>query len=442
MFIYNLNHNLNIVVFVMITMLSFTFNLNSNQIFYRKIALAFSGGADSICLLLLINIISNELSLEFIVLNINHKLKDTCNNKKKFIYYINSNLIKYYTVVWSHKGISNNIQKNARNARYYILLYLCNKFNIKYLFIGHQINDQIETILHKILKKYTLCKFINVSELKYVNNIYIYRPLIHFSKTQILDFIIKNKVFWFEDTANYNLDYDRIKIRQILKILNYKNNISRKIKMILVNILKINLLTTHYINKIFFQWCCWGNCGEIFMKKKFITYFENEIIYKVVDKICKIITNNALHYVKLIFFINYINDIRKKKYCKYNIYQCQIISTKKYIFIFKNKYFIKKQTVLLSGKNYWDRRYLFYAYKKNIITTFNAKIMKKVQKNITFIHNTVPLCLFSTPIVICKNRIYISNNILKKQLCKKNIIPFKAIHIINQKILFFTNSTI
>ena len=62
---------------------------------------------------------------------------------------------------------------------------------------------------------------------KKINNLNYHRPLVDFSKKQINEFAIRNKIRWFEDRTNLELDYSRNKIRSFLS----PNDTSKKLTM-------------------------------------------------------------------------------------------------------------------------------------------------------------------------------------------------------------------
>ena len=49
-----------------------------------------------------------------------------------------------------------------------------------------------------------------------MNEINIIRPLLAYTKTQILNFLKKENLLWFEDESNKNTKFDRVKVRNLI----------------------------------------------------------------------------------------------------------------------------------------------------------------------------------------------------------------------------------
>ena len=74
-----------------------------------------------------------------------------------------------------------------------------NKYNTKYLFLAHQGDDLIETILMKIVRGSNLEGYAGIKEISYNHKYYIIRPLINYNKDDIIGYNVTIKV---KDKAN------------------------------------------------------------------------------------------------------------------------------------------------------------------------------------------------------------------------------------------------
>ncbi len=143
--------------------------------------------------------------------------------------------IKFYSL--SDKNISikklslknKNVafQNKSRSIRYDFLKKFSKKRKIENIFLGHHLDDLNETFfMRKIQQSGTagLSK-IFLSEYKGVK---LHRPLIHYTKKQIKNYAICNKLIWFEDRSNLELDYTRNKIRHFLSSNKLYSRINRE----------------------------------------------------------------------------------------------------------------------------------------------------------------------------------------------------------------------
>jgi len=101
------------------------------------------------------------------------------------------------------------VQAEARRLRYAWFDELKKQINFDYLFTAHHQNDQIETLFINLLRGAGLKGLKSIP----ARNGYIIRPLLQFSKEQILAFAKKENIPWRADLSNDSDDYLRNRIR-------------------------------------------------------------------------------------------------------------------------------------------------------------------------------------------------------------------------------------
>ena len=197
----------------------------------EKFVLSVSGGIDSLSLIFLLKPICYLKDIKFLVIIIDHRSKYfSYIEAKQVSCYLNTYQIKNKIFFWFHTNIVSNFQCFAHIERYKFIYSYCYFNKVKYLFLGHTSNDQSENILLKIIRRYSVC---NMKFLLFINPLTLLRPLIFFTKNSISNFAKKNNLFWFEDKSNNNINFNRIKFRNLIFNFNYKINLSKK--LILVN---------------------------------------------------------------------------------------------------------------------------------------------------------------------------------------------------------------
>ena len=180
----------------------------------KKIFLACSGGVDSMMLLSVF--IKAKWDVEVLHVNYNLRGKDsiddqllvqeTCLNNKIPFHLKNIQL----QPILDKKG--GNLQEIARLIRY-------DFFNEKkilstenYIALGHHQDDQIETFFMHIARKSGIMGMACMKE----NNDRFIRPLLPFSKNEIIEFAKENNISWREDYSNKTNKYSRNILRNIL----------------------------------------------------------------------------------------------------------------------------------------------------------------------------------------------------------------------------------
>ena len=209
-----------------------------------------SGGIDSVVLFYLML----SLNKNFIVVHCNFKLRrDESDKDEEFVKNIcKQNSIEFYSKSFDTKKIketsNSSIQMIARDLRYEFFDEISLRFDIKHILTGHHLNDSLEGFLINISRGSGLDGLTGVPEL----NGKIKRPLIEFEKKDIVDFAIKNRLKWREDSSNKSNSYLRNKIRNkiIPEFDELEGNFLKNFKKTL-NYLKLsNSLIHERINQI------------------------------------------------------------------------------------------------------------------------------------------------------------------------------------------------
>lgn len=182
--------------------------LNSLKVTQKnKVLIAVSGGVDSMVLLRL----SANVGLKIAAAHVNFKLRDDESNKDEaFVKEICQSLnIPLFSAIKPIDKNKENVQVAAREARYEWFDEVCDNENFDFVFTAHHQDDKIETFFMHLIRG---------SGIKGLRSIpqqtgRILRPLLDFSKEEIIAFAKENNVKWREDATNQETDYLRNKIR-------------------------------------------------------------------------------------------------------------------------------------------------------------------------------------------------------------------------------------
>ena len=217
----------------------------------KKAIVGYSGGSDSRFLVEILSAIVKDPKKNLVVCHINYGLRNLESDKdqelvEKICNSLNLNLeIKKCSLSKELKGI----QEKARRIRIEFFSDLSTKYNTNYCFLGHNINDQIETIMQNIIRG-TGIK--GLRGMKYTNSIYFNkkklifsRPLLDLKKKFIDEYCTKNNLEFCVDSSNkkniYNRNLLRNKIIPEIEKINPKfieaiNNLSKNVNNLDENI--------------------------------------------------------------------------------------------------------------------------------------------------------------------------------------------------------------
>ena len=135
-----------------------------------------------------------------------------------------------------------SFQSKARTARYYYILKLSKLLGTDEVFLGHHLDDFKESYFLRKIQSSNVLGLSNVFNEKF-EKLNIHRPLVKYSKKQIKAYAGKNKLIWFEDRSNFELDYTRNKVRSYLSS---NSKISQSIKKDMSNYREIKYLVNFY----------------------------------------------------------------------------------------------------------------------------------------------------------------------------------------------------
>ena len=198
--------------FIKIIEKKYTFEKNPS------VAVAVSGGPDSMSLLFLVNAFIKYKKGNLMALIVDHRIRKKSKEEAEYIAsYLDKNNISSQILTVNKDNVSKKSMNEARNNRYNLLTDFCIKNNILHLFIAHHKDDNLETFLSRKIAGSDFYGLKSMSELSFYNRVNIIRPLLNFSKEMLLGYNKKNKIEYINDPSNFNLDYTRPIIRNFLK---------------------------------------------------------------------------------------------------------------------------------------------------------------------------------------------------------------------------------
>ena len=313
----------------------------------KVIVIALSGGPDSTAMLHSLYSIKDKFNLTLHIAHFNHnqrKLESL--NDVKFVNKLASKLNLPITIGELDKSTlhKSTINENIlREFRYKFLNSVANQIGAKSIALGHNFNDNIETILMNIIRGTGLeglsgMKPMSNQKSPY-NSIKIFRPLLHFTHLENSNYCLKNNIEFQEDSTNYSNYFTRNKIRlDLIPFLqkNFNPSINKSIKRLSEiassDINYINKETNKYLNKTTeiknhtayikkkdFQALDYAIQRKILIKLiSKITGESSNIYFNHIEPMIKIINSKPGQYLNLkngwIFYVDYeICQIFKNK---------------------------------------------------------------------------------------------------------------------------------
>ena len=296
----------------------------------------------------LLHYLINNYKDKIIVAHINHNVRKQSNTEELFL----SNYCKDNNITFECMKITeykeNNFENEARKKRYKFYKEILTKYNSSYLFLAHHADDLMETIIMKIIRGSNINGYAGIKKISYQDNYYIVRPFLDYTKQDILEYIKKYNITYYDDYTNNDITYTRNRIRHNIipllkkedinihkKFIKYSNTLNEYndyINYEIDNIIKdIYINNTLYLDKF--------NTMHPFIKKNILYHILNNIY------------NNKENIVKDIHIKNILNLINNPKPNITINMPNNIYVTKEYnILIFSNKYNIENYNIKFDKK--------------------------------------------------------------------------------------------
>lgn len=180
-----------------------------------KIAVAVSGGGDSLALALLAQEWVQEQGGEMLALTVDHQLRpDSAREAETVQKLLRARGIPHEILTWHSDKPATHVQETARQARYALLLQACRARGFATLAVAHNLEDQVETFWMRLAHGSGLDGLSAMEPVREVDGIAIVRPLLTFPRARLRETCVQRKIDWVEDPSNRNARYLRVKLRQ------------------------------------------------------------------------------------------------------------------------------------------------------------------------------------------------------------------------------------
>ncbi|MGX4763815.1 tRNA lysidine(34) synthetase TilS [Holzapfeliella sp. JNUCC 72] len=187
---------------------AFKENLKSLQIDERlaKIVVAVSAGPDSMALLDLLYHSLYQPKEQLIIAHVNHQLRaDSKQELAVLTQYAQEKGLTIENYDWPKKHQpKTGIEAAARNMRYQFLHQVQAKWQADYVMTAHHGNDVLETMMLKLVRSGDAQEMSSLAVKRPFFDGYLVRPLLIFSKKQLVDYLKVQQITYVIDETNHS----------------------------------------------------------------------------------------------------------------------------------------------------------------------------------------------------------------------------------------------
>lgn len=259
-----------------------------------------SGGPDSQFLVYLLNEIKDMYKIKLVLAHLNHMHRKEAVDDENLVqktakklgldFHKDSKSMDLYA-----KKHSISSEHAGRILRYDFFEKVCKKYKNPKIAIAHNMDDQAETVLMRIIRGTGLD---GLKAMEYKNG-KIIRPIMDFSKNEILGFLDKYDIDYHIDKTNLEKDYTRNKIR--LDVIPEIEKINPNFKKSLISLSEIAKDDYSILKKLEDDFL-----ENVEFKKDFVS-FRKKDFEKLSDPLKKRLIRRGISYI-----YGHINDFSKK----------------------------------------------------------------------------------------------------------------------------------
>lgn len=192
--------------------------IQENPELKKGVVLALSGGVDSMTLLhLLLQTFTGPITL----VHVDHMIRQDSPEDEHFVRIISERFsLPYYSkkvdIVKMAEEQKENIENMGRKVRYEFLEEIRKKTGSAVILTAHHGDDQVESMLMHLVRGSSFKGMTGLAQKKSI----IHRPLLSFSKEQIVAYAKEHHIAWREDSTNEDTSLIRNRLRkEVLPVL-------------------------------------------------------------------------------------------------------------------------------------------------------------------------------------------------------------------------------
>jgi len=185
-----------------------------------RLAVAVSGGADSLALALLADRWVRERDGTVLALTVDHGLRpEAAAEAQQVALWLEARGIAHRTLHWQGPYPAKGRQAAARNARYRLLEEACAEAGIFHLLLAHHREDQAETFLLRLARGSGLSGLAGMAAVVELRSCRLLRPLLTVPRARLAASLEAAGQDWIEDPSNRNPVYARVRLRRSAALL-------------------------------------------------------------------------------------------------------------------------------------------------------------------------------------------------------------------------------
>lgn len=236
------------------------------------IAIATSGGPDSLALALLSHQWATNQGGKAIAITVDHQLReDSTAEAHQVRTWLEARGMEHHILTWvraeENETPQTSIQAAARKARYQLLGQWCKDHGVKHLLTAHHAQDQLETFMIRLAKGSGLKGLTSTQGVVLTSFGRILRPLLTLDSNHLKTTLKQFNQPFLLDPSNENEDFTRVRWRQLLPSLKVEGLTAQTIQETLNRLNHSQRLLDQHISGLLQQYVALSPYGYATLKK-------------------------------------------------------------------------------------------------------------------------------------------------------------------------------
>jgi tRNA(Ile)-lysidine synthase len=323
------------------------------------LAVATSGGADSMALALLCHQWAASQGGKAIAITVDHKLREDSTEEALCVaQWLYNKGIEHHILTWERPEdeelLTTAIQESAREARYQLLGKWCIDHNVKHLLTAHHSQDQLETFLIRLAKGSGLKGLTSTQDQVKTPYGRLLRPLLKIDPNRLRATLKEFNQPFIQDPSNENEHFTRIRWRQLLPSLAAEGLTPTTFQESLDRLNHSQRLNDQYITLLIKQYSTLSPYGYAILKKEALQ--ETSEAFEEVLKMLLTVIRTHRYPIRRQALHRAIRALTQDK--SITLGGCQIINKAAEWWIVREPAAIRKDvTVNKPGSYLWDGRF-------------------------------------------------------------------------------------
>lgn len=179
-----------------------------------ELAVALSGGPDSLALCLLADGWARARDGRVVALTVDHGLRDDSRAEALTVgRWLETRGIEHHILTWQGTKPPSAIQARAREARYALLLGACRARGLLHLLLGHHRDDLVETVAMRVAHSSGPGGRAGMAPVREEGGVRLLRPLLGVTKPALIAVLLRFGQPWIDDPSNRALRFERNRLR-------------------------------------------------------------------------------------------------------------------------------------------------------------------------------------------------------------------------------------